>query len=388
MQAPSSVIYHQPIHLSNYEDTSIQQLQSQSSSPVSLYEQQNSYQAKQVKHVKKKTVTRKLKMYGDYDDYEQKKIDEEKEHTYKYKRNFSFNRFLKARFFDAFESFIHFMKFVYDYLFCCKLICFILRTDADTQKRRLLERKNLINKAQMSQALSSPSSSSTYSTSIISDNTISNLDKMENSMNNFLNENPLLSFNYDQQLNMSTNSTLSYLKMYEEHPNNLVLDLDETLIHCNEKSLNDDSSIITVQFQNQQKNYYLHQRGYLQEFLEQCALNFNIYIYTASTRDYAEEVVKIIDPRSVIKKVYDRSSCFYDGKQYLKSLKTLGLDLNRTVMIDNNQACVSNNIENAFKIKDFFSDKNDRELQKFQNILNKMCKFTGNFKDFIQSYQS
>ncbi|KAL4505191.1 hypothetical protein ABPG72_016258 [Tetrahymena utriculariae] len=381
MQTPSSVIYHQPTHLSYYQDTSIQQLQSQSSSPDSLYDQQNSYQAKQVKPAKKKTGTRKLRMYGDYDDCEKKKIDEEKEKIYKYKHNFSFNRLLKARFFDVFESLIHFMKFVYDYLFCCKLICFILRTDSDTQRRRLIERKNLINRAQMSQVLSSPSSSSTYSTSIISDKTISDLDKIESSI-------PLLSFNYDQQLNLSTNSTLSSLKMYEEHPNNLVLDLDETLIHCNEKSLDYDSSIITVQFQDQQKNYYLHQRGYLQEFLEQCALNFNIYIYTASTKDYAEEVVKIIDPRSVIKRVYDRSSCFYDGKQYLKSLKAIGLDLNRTVMIDNNQACVSNNVENAFKIKDFFSDKNDRELQKFQSILNKMCQFNGNFKDFIQSYQS
>lgn len=34
--------------------------------------------------------------------------------------------------------------------------------------------------------------------------------------------------------------------MYEDHPNNLVLDLDETLIHCDERSLNEYATTITV----------------------------------------------------------------------------------------------------------------------------------------------
>ena len=137
------------------------------------------------------------------------------------------------------------------------------------------------------------------------------------------------------------------------------------------------------------KQFYLHKRHYLEEFLNECAEYFNIYIFTASAREYAEEVVKFIDPTGLVKKIYSRQNCFFDGKQWNKSLTSIDLDLNKTVMIDNSSAIVANNSANALKISDYRAETHeDYELVRFSQLLKRMLENQPeDFRNYLEQIQ-
>lgn len=71
----------------------------------------------------------------------------------------------------------------------------------------------------------------------------------------------------------------------------LVLDLDETLIYATEERLEAEPDFAVGQ-------YYVYKRPFLKEFLEFCFDNFEVAIWTSSTRNYAEGIVKnIVDSK-------------------------------------------------------------------------------------------
>lgn len=61
---------------------------------------------------------------------------------------------------------------------------------------------------------------------------------------------------------------------------------------------------------------------------------YDIYIFTASIKDYADPIIDYLDTKKVIKQKYFRDSCtFYNGK-ICKDLRIFGENLADIILID------------------------------------------------------
>lgn len=62
---------------------------------------------------------------------------------------------------------------------------------------------------------------------------------------------------------------------------------------------------------------------------------FEIIVFTASQKQYADKVISMIDPKNRISHVLNRNHCIIVNKiYYLKNLKILGRDLKQTILVD------------------------------------------------------
>lgn len=71
-------------------------------------------------------------------------------------------------------------------------------------------------------------------------------------------------------------------------------------------------------------------------FLEKVAQMFELVIFTASQRIYAEQLIDRLDPdgRLISHRIY-RESCIFSEGCYTKDLTILGVDLAKVVIVDN-----------------------------------------------------
>jgi len=126
----------------------------------------------------------------------------------------------------------------------------------------------------------------------------------------------------------------------------LVLDLDETLIHYDQKK----------------KEFRI--RPYSHKFLREMAKYYEIVIFTAALQDYADLIINAMDQeRCITHRLYRDSTKFKNG-YYTKDLSNLGRDLHKTIIIDNTPENFSQQEENGLCIKGWYNDVQDRELDK------------------------
>jgi len=82
-----------------------------------------------------------------------------------------------------------------------------------------------------------------------------------------------------------------------DHPRQtLVLDLDETLVHCTTLPIQNPDLIFPVDFNGDHFDVYVLKRPYLEEFLDEVSRLFEIVIFTASQQVYADTLLNLIDP--------------------------------------------------------------------------------------------
>jgi hypothetical protein len=79
-------------------------------------------------------------------------------------------------------------------------------------------------------------------------------------------------------------------------PISLVLDLDETLVHCTIEPIPDPDMTFPVFFNGIQYTVHVRTRPYLTEFLEAVSRKFEVVVFTASQKVYANELLDRIDP--------------------------------------------------------------------------------------------
>lgn len=146
----------------------------------------------------------------------------------------------------------------------------------------------------------------------------------------------------------------------------LLLDLDETLIHTNDKNIESfDLRTRIGEISDQQIELGVNFRPFVLQFLYLAREMFDLGIFTASTREYAEPMLLLLDPRRELFKVrLFREDCICMTEAlFLKELRIIG---NRhagdVFIVDNNSHFFANNLDNGIPIVPFTNDPHDREL--------------------------
>lgn len=141
----------------------------------------------------------------------------------------------------------------------------------------------------------------------------------------------------------------------------LVLDMDETLLHASRTA--DDEEALRFTLQGTGLDVFVKFRPHLGTFLSECALRFEVVVFTASVREYANVLLDHIDPHGehVHHRLF-REHCTYVGGKYVKDLSLLGRPLHRIAIVDNSPDAYSMHPGNAIPVTSWFDKSDDTEL--------------------------
>ena len=134
----------------------------------------------------------------------------------------------------------------------------------------------------------------------------------------------------------------------------LVLDLDETLAHF---------------FYTPSGGTFLV-RPFCLQFLEEMSKIFEIVIFTAALKDYADSILDILDPnKTLIKYRLYRHHTSICGITFCKDLSKIGRDLSRTIIVDNLADNFKLQPNNGIPILTWVDDMKDTQLYDLGKIL-------------------
>jgi len=143
----------------------------------------------------------------------------------------------------------------------------------------------------------------------------------------------------------------------------LVLDLDETLVHCETSYLENADYKFPVPFDNRVFQVWGRKRPQVDRFLARVAQLFEVVVFTASQQVYADYILDELDTNGVIDHKLFRDSCVCTSNfNYLKDLNVLGRDLSKVVIIDNAITSFAYQVDNGIPILSWYDDEADNEL--------------------------
>eukprot|EP00347_Sterkiella_histriomuscorum_P014439 403360857 len=150
----------------------------------------------------------------------------------------------------------------------------------------------------------------------------------------------------------------------------LIFDMDETLIHCVDDIENENPDvIIPIHFDDEDEPVEagINIRPYLYECITEARKHFQVGVFTASHKTYANAILDYIDPEN---NLFDfrfyRDSCVYTREgYYVKDLRIFrNRDLKDLVIVDNSIYAFAFHIDNGVPIISYYNNKTqDEELQ-------------------------
>ena len=111
-------------------------------------------------------------------------------------------------------------------------------------------------------------------------------------------------------------------------------------------------------------------RPYCFKFLEEMKKIFEIVIFTAATKDYADSILDVIDPHNkyINHRLYRSHTTICDFT-FVKDLSKIGRNLNRTLIIDNLADNFKLQPNNGIQIGTWTDDMKDTQLKDLSSIL-------------------
>lgn len=153
----------------------------------------------------------------------------------------------------------------------------------------------------------------------------------------------------------------------------LFVDLDETLIHS-EFDIKSHESASNCHFFdpeiNETVNFKVYVRPYTKEFLKEISKKFQLIAFTASTQEYADAVINLIDPNNEFfeYRLY-RNSCIKVGRSYVKDLRIIkNRNIENMAILDNSMYSFCNQLSNGILIYSYY-DGDDTELKNIEGYL-------------------
>lgn len=166
------------------------------------------------------------------------------------------------------------------------------------------------------------------------------------------------------------------MEMRHKHAKKLlVLDLDETLISSNECPPHnwDNTEIINFQLANGfTYTIYVKFRPFVFTFLEEMAKHFELAIFTASEKAYADAIINKLDPeRTLISRRLYNTECDQLNGIFVKDMSKLGRNLKDVIIVDNTALCFAFQLENGVPILSYYGSgkEQDTELVDLMNFL-------------------
>ena len=167
----------------------------------------------------------------------------------------------------------------------------------------------------------------------------------------------------------------------------LILDLDECLLHSVYESEFSTQSydFLKNSFEVLGGQYRTMLRPNLDIFLEFAFENFDVAVWTAAGRDYAEFIINKMGINiSDLKFFYSEKNCtpqydygegwgmgHYVYKKNISKLSKKGFNMDKVLMVDDKPEHIDS-YGNVIKIKPFYGDTDDIELIKLKEYLNKI----------------
>lgn len=159
--------------------------------------------------------------------------------------------------------------------------------------------------------------------------------------------------------------------LYAERKKKLVVDLDETLIHSAARSTSHSNSsqghMVEVKFSSSSIStlYYVHKRPHCDVFLSQVSKWYDLVVFTASMKEYADPVIDWLEScfrGRFERRLYRHNCVLRDGVGYIKDLSVIGKALEEVVIIDNSPTSYAMNEDNAIQVEGWISDPSDTDL--------------------------
>jgi Dullard-like phosphatase family protein len=151
----------------------------------------------------------------------------------------------------------------------------------------------------------------------------------------------------------------------KEKEKTLILDMDETLIAAKFEGKLPKNFQSSFVFPFQDSSIHVRFRPYLHDTLEKLGEIFEIIVFTAGVKEYADPILDKIDPDGkLFKKRLYRDHCIKVDQFFIKDLDII-LDRKKTdmVIVDNSILSFAFDLANGVPINSFMGDEpDDREL--------------------------
>ena len=165
----------------------------------------------------------------------------------------------------------------------------------------------------------------------------------------------------------------------------LLIDLDETLIHSEFRSRDNykeldafvkasKCNVKTFSFSDENCIYFMDVffRPHLKLFLQEISKYFDLAIFTAAMKNYADTILDYIDPKNEYFqfRLY-RDACIpIQNKLYIKDLRIIkDYDPSNVILMDNSLYSFMNQPSNGMLVNSFYTNHNDNQLINAKSFL-------------------
>ena len=152
-----------------------------------------------------------------------------------------------------------------------------------------------------------------------------------------------------------------------EDKKTLILDLDETLVHAKEDAKDCHISLDI----GKGRIIGVNIRPFVYDLLKFASSEFEVIVFTASSKNYADSIIDHIDPtRNLVHHRVYRDSCFEFQGNFIKNIgRIANRDMKDVVIVDNCLVSFSMQYDNGIPISNWYEDLNDIQLKILMDYL-------------------